>query len=75
MSIKVKRLSWAGNYANTAMCRYHVEHTSEGKFKAESPTFGWYPDTEYNNKKAAVQACQKHWAKQVIDLLEVADEL
>lgn len=74
MKIKVKRLKWAGNYVNDAMCRYHVEHTSAGKFKAESPTFGWYPSTEYNNKKAAMEACQRHYAQQVINLLELEED-
>lgn len=70
VEIKVKRLSWAGNYALTAVCSYHVYHTDEGKYKAESITFSWYEDKVYNNKKAAMESCQRHWVKQVLDLLE-----
>lgn len=75
MNVKVKRLSWGGNYAYNALCKYGVEYTSEGRYKVHSPTFGWYPDKEYNNKKAATEACQRHWTQQVLDLLEVSDEI
>lgn len=70
---KVKRLNWAGNYAHTIVCSYHVYHVEEGKYKAESQTFSWYEDKLYNNKKAATEACQRHWAKQVLSLLEDED--
>lgn len=74
MDIKVKRLKWGGGQATTTMCRYDIEHTSHGKYKAASPTFSWYPDKEFNNKKAAMEACQRHWVRQVVDLLEGDDD-
>lgn len=71
---KVKRLNWAGSYAHTIVCSYHVYHVDDGRFKAESVTFSWYDDKIYNNKKAAMQACQRHWVKQVHSLLEEHEE-
>lgn len=75
MKIKVKRLSWGGNFAINAFCRYGVEYTSQGRYKAYCHAFAWNPDKEFNNKKAATEACQRHWAQQVLDLLEISDEL
>lgn len=73
MSIQVKRLRWAGNYAHTTVCSYHVEYVDGGRYKAQSSTFSWYEDKIYNNKKAAMEACQRHWRDQVLELLEVED--
>ena len=73
MAIKVKRLAWAGNYAHNIVCSYHVEHVDAGTYKAESATFSWYDDKVYRNKKAAMEACQRHWKQQVINLLETED--
>lgn len=70
MDIKVKRLRWAGDYAHNIVCSYHVFHADEGRYKAESATFQWYEDKIYNNKKAAMEACQRHYVRQITSLLE-----
>lgn len=72
--VKIKKLRWGGNIATTPVCRYDVDITADKRWKVSSPTFMWFPAVDYKSRKAAQDACQRHFENTIYDLLEDDDE-
>lgn len=72
--VKVKKLRWGGNIAMTPVCRYDVDINADKRWKVSSPTFMWFPANDYKTRKAAQDACQRHFESTIRDLLEIDND-